>query len=141
MLKFVLKMHDNALPHLASVAVGVIGGYLITHHRQIKLSKSFVRMGWLIFTTLSLFIIFSEFTSNEYSRRFGNEWVIKVGGLEYRVMQYSSHSILFLTVVHVWQSRGYVTPIETLLYSGLFRSAWSVCIVWLIYMCAAGRAG
>ena len=34
-----------------------------------------------------------------------------------------------------------VTTVESAVYGGLYRPLWSARIVWLVYMCAAGRAG
>ena len=58
------------------MAVGLIGGYLIDRHRNVKLSNTFTRLGWTVFAVLSLSILLGEFI---HSRDMGNSWASAEG--------------------------------------------------------------
>lgn len=53
-MQFLLRIHDQSLPHVASAGVGVIGGYLIENLRDVDLGEKFYRIGWILFSAVPL---------------------------------------------------------------------------------------
>lgn len=60
-VKYGLHLHVQSLPNLAPVCVGVIGGYLIEHHRNVKLPRKFFLAGWIIAGIVTNCNVFGEF--------------------------------------------------------------------------------
>ncbi|XP_003743514.1 nose resistant to fluoxetine protein 6 [Galendromus occidentalis] len=99
LVNYNLHIHVQAFTNLSGVCVGILGGYLIEHHRNLKFPKYFFVFGWTITTIVANALLFA---------------------------------------IYVWQKSGVISTTESMIYGGLHRPVWALCVVWVVYACAAG---
>ncbi|XP_022652161.1 nose resistant to fluoxetine protein 6-like [Varroa destructor] len=58
---FSIYQHVSSLAHLSTMCIGVLGAYLIEHHRDIKARRSLFVLGWIFCIIITSTIVFFPF--------------------------------------------------------------------------------
>lgn len=59
-MQFALRISDQALPYLATVCIGILGGHYIEHYKNREISPMVTKICWSLIGLVSFIIVFGK---------------------------------------------------------------------------------